>query len=126
MYSNVLKTLAAVGLLSLLPAIAFAAAPTGTWQGVVTTKNQDVGVTIQFSGKQANIHFNEPLSCSVPANILTEKGSTTSYRMAAAASGGWFCNSLFGHNLKVTAQKGGQLHVGFDAPMSAWQGDLRQ
>jgi hypothetical protein len=126
MYSNTLINLAAVGLLSLLPAIAFATPPTGTWRGAVTTRNQNVGVTIQFNGNQAHVYFDEPLSCKVPAKILTENGSTTSYRIAVAANGGRFCDSLLGRNLNVTVQSDSQLHVGFDSPKGAWQGDLRR
>lgn len=126
MYPNTLKALAAVGLLSLFPAMAIAAAPAGTWRGVVSTAKTDVAVTIRFNGQKGDVHFEPPFSCVVTATVQSQSGGTTTYRFGPSANGGRFCDSVFGRSLQVTAQGGAQLHIRFDSPTSSWQGDLRQ
>ena len=125
MHPNTLKTLVAVGLLFLFPAIAVAAPPAGSWRGVVSTARSDVATTIRFTGQQGDVHFAEPFACHVTAKVQSQSGDSTTYQFGASANGGRFCDSLLGRSLQVTAQ-GGQLHVRFDAPTGNWQGELSQ
>jgi hypothetical protein len=126
MYANTLKTLGAATLLALLPAIASAAAPQGTWQGLVMQANTDVAVTIAFDAQKANLQFHDPFSCNVPARFLKDDGANTVYRFTVSTNGGRFCDSLLNRDLKVTAVAGGRLQITFDSAKVTWHGELRQ
>lgn len=126
MYPNTLKTLGAAALLALLPAIAVAAPPQGKWQGLIMQANTDVAVTITFDAQKANLQFNEPFSCNVPARFLKEDGATTIYRFAVSTNGGRFCDSLLSRDVRVTAEANGRLQVTFDSAKVTWHGELRQ
>ena len=126
MYLNTLKTLGAAALLALLPAIAVAAAPQGTWQGLIMQANTDVNVTISFDAQRATLQFGDPFACSVPAKFLKEDGATTVYRFSVSTNGGRFCDSLLNRDFRVTAEGNGRLQMTFDSAKVTWHGELRQ
>lgn len=125
MLRKTLKSLAAIGVLSLLPGIAVAAPPTGKWEGVVKTTKKDVGMTIHFYGRNGDVRLAEPFSCNVLATLQSQSSNTMAYRLSVSPNPGSFCDRLLGRDLMVTAKNKGQLHIRFDAPGKLWQVDLR-
>lgn len=124
MHSPSVKTLAGVALLGLFPAIALAAQPQGTWRGLIQQSNADVAVQMTFVSNLVKVHFNEPLSCDVPAAFLKEEGTTSIYRFRPSINGGRFCDGVLNRDLRVTATSEKQLDLVFDGPRSTWRGRL--
>lgn len=117
------RALGLAALLGLLPAAALAAPPQGEWRGLVQQANTDVAVTVRFNAQGASIHFNDPLSCDVPARFLKADGAATIYRFAVSVNGGRFCDGLLNRSLTVTPASN-RLKITFDTARTAWHGEL--
>ena len=126
MVSNTLKTLGAIALLSVMPAVALAAQPTGNWRGLIMQGNTDVAAEVTFIQQGVSMHFNEPLACNVPAKLLKEDGGTVIYRFGVSKNGGRFCDSLMGRDLKTTMAANGRMQITFDSPKATWRGDFQR
>jgi hypothetical protein len=126
MVSNTLKTLGAVALLSVMPAVAHAAQPTGNWRGLIMQANTDVAAEVTFIPQGASMHFAEPFACNVPAKLLKEVGGTVVYRFGVSRNGGRFCDSLMGRDLNVTMAANGRMQITFDSAKATWRGDFQR
>jgi len=126
MAANTLKTLGAVALLSLMPAVALAAEPTGKWQGYFRQANADVRASISFIPNGANVHFDEPFVCDVPAKFLKEDGGGFTYRFTMSRNGGRFCDSVLSRDLTIAMAADGRMRIAFDTPKASWRGEFRQ
>ena len=111
-------------LLGLLPIVALASPPQGSWRGLVQQANSDVSVVVRFKAEAANIHFDEPFSCEVPARLLKADDTATVYRFAVSTNGGRFCDGLTGHDLTLTPASSGHLKIAFDTARNTWRGEL--
>jgi len=126
MVSNTLKTLGAVALLSVMPAVALAAQPTGNWRGLIMQANTDVATDVTFIQDGVSMHFDAPLACSVPAKLLKEDGGTVIYRFGVSRNGGRFCDSLMGRDLKTTMAANGRMQIIFDSAKVTWRGEFQR
>lgn len=126
MATNTLKTLGAVALLSLMPVVALAAQPTGKWQGYIMQANADVHASISFTPDGANVHFDEPFVCDVPAKFFKEDGGSVIYRFSMSRNGGRFCDSVMSRDLTIAMAADGGMRISFDTPKANWRGEFRQ
>jgi len=126
MFSRTVKprALGLAALLGLLPAMALASPPQGEWRGLVQQANSDVSIVVRFNAQAANVHFDEPFSCDVPARLLKADDTATVYRFSVSTNGGRFCDGITGHNLNLTPASNGHLKIAFDAVRNTWRGEL--
>lgn len=126
MHLNTMKCLSLAALIAALPTLAVAAEPQGVWQGLIQQANSDVALRLTFAPQLVRLHFNEPLSCDVPARFVKADGDTLIYRFAPSVNGGRFCDGVLNHDLriKVAAEPKRELDLVFDGPRSTWHGRL--
>jgi hypothetical protein len=126
MYLKTMKCLGVAALIAALPALAVAAEPQGVWQGVIQQANSDVALRLTFAPQLVKLHFNEPLSCDVPAKFLKADGDTLIYRFAVSVNGGRFCDGVVNHDLRIKAapEPKRELDIVFDGPRATWRGRL--
>jgi len=126
MFSHTAKprALGLASLLGLLPTMALASPPQGAWRGLVQQANSDVSIVVRFNAEAANVHFDEPFSCEVPARLLKSDDTATVYRFSVSTNGGRFCDGLTGHNLTLTPASNGHLKIAFDTARNTWRGEL--
>jgi hypothetical protein len=122
MYSSTAKTLGLAAVLGLLPVVAVAAPPQGEWQGVIQQANSDVATSVRFDAQRADVLFQEPFMCRVPATFLKDDGVHVFYRFGLSPNGGRFCDNLVNRDMAVTPGADGRLTIAFNSGKATWQG----
>ncbi|WP_107912449.1 hypothetical protein [Luteibacter sp. OK325] len=87
--------------------------------------NSDVGAQVAFSADKADVHFDEPFACNVPAKYLKEADVATVYRFGVSTNGGKFCQDLQGRDVTFKPGKDGRLAIDFPSAKTTWHGDLK-
>jgi hypothetical protein len=112
-------------LAGLVPLAAMADPPEGAFRGLIQATDAEFALTVRFHAEVADIHFEEPASCSVSAKLLKQDDSVSVYRYGVSRNGGAFCDGLTGRDLTVMPAPNGALSIGFDSKRATWHGQLQ-
>ena len=112
-------------LVGLFPLAALADPPKGAYRGLIQQERTEFAVTIRFHDDMADIHFDEPASCSVPARLLKQDGAVSVYRYGVSRNGGPFCDGVTGRDLTVMPAPNNALSIGFSSRRATWHGQLQ-